>query len=116
MIRDGAECGSSKASLLHLAAALACRQRIFLPDGAHRCGLDVPPFRLAEDGLALVLDRFELLIYDDVQGEARLAPVYDVLTTSLYLPKDSRALTLNGTTQWPSAKELRRRDETRAVG
>jgi hypothetical protein len=38
------------------------------------------------------------IVYDDVQGEARLAPVYDLVTTSVYLPKDSLALTLNGST------------------
>ena len=27
---------------------------------ARKCGLDVPPFRLAEDGLALVIDRLDL--------------------------------------------------------
>ena len=54
------------------------------------------------------------IVYDDVQGEARLAPVYDLVTTSVYLPKDSLALTLNGTTQWPSAKDLRKFGETRA--
>jgi serine/threonine-protein kinase HipA len=153
---------------------------------AQKCGLDVPPFRLAEDALALVIDRFELrpdgsyrgfedfcvlnarrteekyrgsyetsilkrftefansshvgedlerlftliavncalrngdahlknfgIVYDDVQGEARLAPVYDLVTTSVYLPKDSMALTLNGTTKWASAKELQRLGETR---
>src|SRR5581483_11204126 len=53
------------------------------------------------------------IIYDDVQGEARLAPVYDLVTTSVYLPKDSMALTLNGTTKWASAKELQRLGETR---
>jgi serine/threonine-protein kinase HipA len=53
------------------------------------------------------------MVYEDVQGEARLAPVYDLVTTSVYLPKDSMALTLNGTTQWPSAKELQRLGETR---
>lgn len=31
------------------------------------------------------------IVYDDVQGEARLAPVYDLVTTSVYLPKDSMA-------------------------
>src|ERR1700693_3073714 len=153
---------------------------------ARKCGLDVPPYRLAEDGMALVIDRFDLrmdgtyhgfedfcvlnarrtdekyrgsyetsvmkrfvqfansthvgedmeklfvlivlncalrngdahlknfgIVYDDVQGEARLAPVYDLVTTSVYLPKDSLALTLNGTTKWPSAKELRKFGETR---
>jgi len=154
---------------------------------ARRCGLDVPPFRLAEDGMALVTDRFDLrmdgtyrgfedfcvlnarrtdekyrgsyetsvmsrfvqfshsthvnqdleklftlialncalrngdahlknfgIVYADVQGEARLAPVYDVVTTSVYIAKDSLALTLNGTTKWPAAKELKKLGETRA--
>jgi serine/threonine-protein kinase HipA len=156
---------------------------------AQRCGLDVPPYRLAEDGAALVIDRFDLrtdgtyrgfedfcalnarrtdekyrgsyetsilkrfqefansshadedlerlftlialncalrngdahlkdfgIVYDDVLGEARLAPVYDLVTTSVYLPSDSMALTLNGSTRWPSAKELRKLGETRAGG
>ena len=56
------------------------------------------------------------IVYDDVQGEARLAPVYDLVTTSVYLPKDSMALTLNGTTKWPSARELQRLGETRMGG
>src|SRR5215469_12314174 len=56
------------------------------------------------------------IVYDDVQGEARLAPVYDLVTTSVYLPKDSMALTLNGTTKWTSAKELQRLGETRMGG
>lgn len=153
---------------------------------AEKCGLEVPPYRLAEDALALVIDRFDLrpdgtyrgfedfcvlnarrtdekyrgsyetsvlkrfvefansshvgedlerlftlivinctlrngdahlknfgIVYDDVQGEARLAPVYDLVTTSVYLPKDSMALTLNGTTQWANAKELQRLGEVR---
>ncbi|HXH48450.1 MAG TPA: type II toxin-antitoxin system HipA family toxin [Terriglobia bacterium] len=153
------------------------------------CGLEVPPYRLAEDGAALVIDRFDLrpdgtyrgfedfcvlnarrtdekyrgsyetsimkrfqqfansthvnedmerlftliaancalrngdahlknfgIVYDDVLGEARLAPVYDLVTTSVYLPKDSMALTLNGTTRWPTATELRRLGETRLGG
>ena len=56
------------------------------------------------------------IVYDDVLGEARLAPVYDLVTTSIYLPKDSLALTLNGTTQWPDSKVLRRLGETRMTG
>jgi serine/threonine-protein kinase HipA len=153
---------------------------------AEKCGLELPPYRLAEDALALVIDRFDLrpdgtyrgfedfcvlnarrtdekyrgsyetsimkrfaefanslhvgedlerlftlivincalrngdahlknfgIIYDDVQGEARLAPVYDLVTTSVYLPNDSMALTLNGTTKWASARELQRLGETR---
>jgi serine/threonine-protein kinase HipA len=46
------------------------------------------------------------IVYDDVQGEARLTPLYDLVTTSVYLSKDSLALTLNGSTKWPTAKEL----------
>jgi serine/threonine-protein kinase HipA len=161
----------------------------FCLTAARKCGLDVPPFRLAEDGMALVIDRFDLrmdgtyrgfedfcvlnargtdekyrgsyetsvmkrftqfansthvnqdteklfilialncalrngdahlknfaIVYDDVQGEARLAPVYDLVTTSVYLPKDSLALTLNGSTGWPTAKELRKLGETRGGG
>ena len=56
------------------------------------------------------------IVYDDVLGEARLAPVYDLVTTAVYLSKDSMALTLNGSTRWPTAKELQRLGETRAGG
>ena len=56
------------------------------------------------------------IVYDDVQGEARLAPVYDLMTTSVYLPKDSMALTLNGATKWANARELQRLGETRMGG
>jgi serine/threonine-protein kinase HipA len=156
---------------------------------AEKCDLEVPPYRLAEDALALVIDRFDLrpdgtyrgfedfcvlnarrtdekyrgsyetsimkrfqefansphvnedleklftlialncalrngdahlknfgIVYDDVLREARLAPVYDLVTTAVYLPKDSMALTLNGATRWPGFKELRRLGETRMAG
>ncbi len=158
----------------------------FCLEVARACGLEVPRYRLAADGSALVIDRFDLridgtyrgfedfcvlngrrtdekyrgsyetsvmkrfgqfanstrvneemeklftlialncalrngdahlknfgIVYDDVEGEARLAPVYDLVTTSVYLPNDSMALTLNGTTRWASAKELQRLGETR---
>jgi serine/threonine-protein kinase HipA len=159
----------------------------FCLEAARKCGLDVPPARLAEDGMALVIDRFDLrldgtyrgfedfcvlnarrtedkyrgsyetsvmkrfaqfansthlsedleklftlialncalrngdahlkdfgIVYDDVEGEARLAPVYDLVTTSAYIANDRMALTLNGSTHWPTAKELKRIGETRA--
>jgi serine/threonine-protein kinase HipA len=54
------------------------------------------------------------IVYDDVLGEARLAPVYDLVTTTVYLPKDSMALTLSGSTRWPSAKTLQKIGEARA--
>src|ERR1017187_3819446 len=148
----------------------------FCLTAARRCGLDVPAFRLAEDGMALVIDRFDLRmdgtyrgfedfwalnarrteekyrgsyetsimkrfaefansshVGEDLEhlftlivincalrnGDAHLknfAPVYDLVTTSVYLPKDSLALTLNGTTKWPSTKELQRLGETRISG
>src|SRR5436309_3517623 len=156
---------------------------------AQCCGLDVPPCRLAEDAMALVVDRFDLrpdgtyrgfedfcvlnakpthekyrgtyetsimkrfkefagsphldhdlerlfvlivincalrngdahlknfgIVYDDVLGEARLAPVYDLVTTAVYIANDSMALTLNGTTKWPNAKDLRKLGEVRMAG
>ena len=158
----------------------------FCLKAAERCGLRVPGFRLAEDGGALVIDRFDLredgsyrgfedmcvlnarvtaekyrgsyessvlkrlqqfsqsahvaedmerlftlivlncavrngdahlknfgVLYEQVEGEARLAPVYDVVTTTAYLPQDQMALTLNGTTRWPMARELARVGEIR---
>src|ERR1017187_5414835 len=156
---------------------------------AEQCGLDVPTYRLAEDGLALVVDRFDLrpdgtyrgfedfcvlnarrteekyrgsyetsilkrfgqfssperqvegleklftlfalncglrngdahlknfgIVYDDVLREVHLAPAFDLVTTTVYMPKDNMALTLDGSTQWPSAKGLQRLGETRAGG
>ena len=156
---------------------------------AKKCGLDVPSYRLAEDGTALVIDRFDLradgtyrgfedfcvlnarrtderyrgtyetsimkrfqefanslhvnedlerlftlialncalhngdahlknfgIVYDHVLGEARLSPIYDLVTTAVYLSKDSMALTLNGSTRWPGFKELLRFGETRMGG
>ena len=160
----------------------------FCLKAAERCGLNVPRFRLAENGAALVVDRFDLrgdgtyrgvedfcvlnarptdekyrgsyettvikrlgdfvdspnlmadreklftlialnaalrngdahlknfaIVYDDVQGDARLAPVYDVVTTTVYLPVDKMALTLDGSTRWPEAKRLHRLGETRLM-
>jgi len=55
------------------------------------------------------------IVYDDVSGEASLAPVYDLVTTTVYMPNDSMALTLNGSTRWPSSRELRKFGETRAL-
>src|SRR5207249_2746610 len=47
---------------------------------------------------------------------ARLAPVYDLVTTTVYMAKDRMALTLNGTTAWPDSKALARFGETRMMG
>jgi serine/threonine-protein kinase HipA len=53
------------------------------------------------------------IVYDDVTGPARLAPVYDLVSTVPYLPKDAMALTLNGSTNWPDRKALTRLGQIR---
>jgi len=56
------------------------------------------------------------ILYDEVAGDAHIAPVYDLVTTSVYLPQDRMALTLNGTNQWPSTSDLLRFGEGRSLG
>jgi serine/threonine-protein kinase HipA len=46
------------------------------------------------------------LLYDHVTGAPRLAPVYDIVTTTAYTKNDKLALTLEGTTRWPDARRL----------
>ncbi|HRE08704.1 MAG TPA: type II toxin-antitoxin system HipA family toxin [Opitutaceae bacterium] len=46
------------------------------------------------------------VIYDNAIGAVSLAPTFDIITTSIYLPNDSLALTLDGTKRWPDAKRL----------
>jgi serine/threonine-protein kinase HipA len=155
---------------------------------AERCGLEVPRHRLSDDGLALVVDRFDLrpdgtyrgfedfcvlnarrtdekyrgsyetailkrfsqfaepehlhadlerlftlialncairngdahlknfgIRYDEVLGPARLAPVYDLVTTTAYIAQDRMALTLDGSTEWPTAKQLVQLGQVRAA-
>ena len=158
----------------------------FCLSAAKALGLAVPEFRLSDDGLALVLKRFDLksdgsylgyedfcvlnglstadkykgsyetrlfkrarefidihqhkraledlfklfvlncairkgdahlknfgIVYADVTGPAGLAPVYDLLSTLPYIPKDAMALTLNGSTNWPDTKALTLLGQTR---
>jgi serine/threonine-protein kinase HipA len=53
------------------------------------------------------------VIYEDVTGPARLAPIYDLVSTIPYIPKDGMALTLNGSINWPDRKALTRLGQTR---
>lgn len=46
------------------------------------------------------------VLYDDINGEVALAPVYDVVTTTAYIRADQMALTLGGSTRWPTARQL----------
>jgi serine/threonine-protein kinase HipA len=55
------------------------------------------------------------ILYNDVNGEAELAPVYDLVTTTAYLPQDAMALTLNGTTRWPDVSKLVELGQVRAT-
>src|SRR5499427_4301550 len=42
---------------------------------ARKCGLEVPPFRLAEDGMALVIDRFDLRMDGTYRGFEDFCPL-----------------------------------------
>lgn len=46
------------------------------------------------------------VVYDSPGAPVRLAPVYDVVTTTAYIPKDIPALSLAGTKKWWSRKML----------
>lgn len=48
------------------------------------------------------------VIYDDATGNVTLAPTFDVITTTAYIPKDTLALTMDGTKRWPDRKRLER--------
>jgi serine/threonine-protein kinase HipA len=54
------------------------------------------------------------IIYIDVQGAAHLAPVYDLITTTAYIPTDVMALTLEGSKKWPDRRKLIKLGQTRA--
>lgn len=52
------------------------------------------------------LKNFGLLYTDPRSDDCRLSPVYDIVNTTAYIPKDILALKLNGSKFWPSAREL----------
>jgi len=54
------------------------------------------------------------ILYSDVNGDAELAPVYDLVTTTAYLPADAMALTLDGSTRWPDRRKLTQLGQLRA--
>lgn len=54
------------------------------------------------------------ITYEHVDGPARLAPVYDLVTTWPYIPGDPMALTLDGSTRWPDRKSLIRLAQIRS--
>jgi len=46
------------------------------------------------------------VLYDNPEGVVRLAPIYDIVTTTTYKPSDILALTMGGTKRWPKTKIL----------
>jgi serine/threonine-protein kinase HipA len=46
------------------------------------------------------------ILYDHAESTVRLSPIYDLVTTTAYLPNDILALTLGGSKKWPKAKML----------
>lgn len=52
--------------------------------------------------------------YANTRSDVSLAPVYDVVTTTAYIPKDQMALTLDGSPEWPDAKKLTKLGKVRA--
>jgi serine/threonine-protein kinase HipA len=47
------------------------------------------------------------LIYDNPEERrGKLAPTFDIVTTTVYLPYDAMALTLDGSKKWPGRKRL----------
>lgn len=47
------------------------------------------------------------VLYENTEREVRLAPAYDILSTTPYLPRDTLALTLNGTKTFPTRDSLK---------
>ena len=52
------------------------------------------------------LKNFGVLYADPTGGETKLAPVYDIVTTTAYIGKDVPALTIGGTKKWWDRKML----------
>ena len=52
------------------------------------------------------LKNFGLLYTHPQTGDVRLSPLYDVVTTTVYLPKDVLALKLAKSKAWPTKKQL----------
>ena len=46
------------------------------------------------------------MIYKDTNSIVDLAPIYDIVTTTVYLAKDIMALTLNGSKRWATRSDL----------
>lgn len=52
------------------------------------------------------LKNFGLLYTDPTSNDCRLSPLYDIVNTTTYIPRDTMALKLGGTKAWPSTRNL----------
>jgi serine/threonine-protein kinase HipA len=52
------------------------------------------------------LKNFGMLYTDTQSPDCRLSPLYDVVNTTAYLPRDTLALKLKGSKSWPRPKDL----------
>jgi len=52
------------------------------------------------------LKNFGLVYTDPTTKDVRLSPAYDLVNTTLYIPKDTLALRLNKSKAWPTEKQL----------
>jgi serine/threonine-protein kinase HipA len=77
-----------------------------LPDAREQYALMVAYSCAIENGDAH-LKNFAV-IYESPEEEIRLAPAYDIVSTTPYLPRDTLALTLGGTKRFPSRDVLLR--------
>jgi hypothetical protein len=62
----------------------------------------------------LIPPNLALYLYKVASEIPRLAPVYDLVTTTAYLPMDQMALTLDGSTRWPTIQKLKELGQRRA--
>ena len=54
------------------------------------------------------------VLYDNVTGGIELAPTYDIVSTTPYIPVDHTALMLEGSKKWPNAKAITKLGQIRA--
>ena len=54
------------------------------------------------------------VLYDNVTGAIELAPTYDIVSTTPYIPVDHTALMLEGSKKWPNAKAITKLGQIRA--
>jgi serine/threonine-protein kinase HipA len=52
------------------------------------------------------LKNFGLLYTDPTSKDVRLSPLYDIVTTTAYIPRDTLALKLGGSKAWATTKDL----------